>query len=231
MLLKWLVACRETIQSGQAWFKDSAVPLNPSLDQIRKFHHPTIQRGLGGRPAKLSFSVWYLERDPNCHEGEGVFWCWGATALLCTPSREKWAAASPLPLALPPFAARWFAVWPARSPGLASRALCPKWVRQGFAAKAVFGGTCPEVGSPGKRLRLLLSTAAVVYSRMAPLEVVLDRPFLFVVRHNPTGEHFFGPALGLCTASPFLSPAVPVDPGVRHPSPFPSFSSGVQKLL
>ncbi|ETE58035.1 Plasminogen activator inhibitor 1, partial [Ophiophagus hannah] len=31
------------------------------------------------------------------------------------------------------------------------------------------------------------ATAAIVYSRMAPLEIVLDRPFLFVVRHNPTG--------------------------------------------
>uniref|UniRef100_A0A670ZKE6 Plasminogen activator inhibitor 1 n=1 Tax=Pseudonaja textilis TaxID=8673 RepID=A0A670ZKE6_PSETE len=31
------------------------------------------------------------------------------------------------------------------------------------------------------------ATAAIVYARMAPLEIVLDRPFLFVVRHNPTG--------------------------------------------
>lgn len=30
-------------------------------------------------------------------------------------------------------------------------------------------------------------TAAIVYSRMAPLEILLDRPFLFLVRHNPTG--------------------------------------------
>ncbi|XP_066467139.1 plasminogen activator inhibitor 1 [Tiliqua scincoides] len=35
------------------------------------------------------------------------------------------------------------------------------------------------------------ATAAVVYSRMAPLEVVLDRPFLFLVRHNPTGTLLF----------------------------------------
>ncbi|KAJ6654911.1 hypothetical protein lerEdw1_006382 [Lerista edwardsae] len=35
------------------------------------------------------------------------------------------------------------------------------------------------------------ATAAVVYSRMAPLEVVMDRPFLFVVRHNPTGTILF----------------------------------------
>lgn len=31
------------------------------------------------------------------------------------------------------------------------------------------------------------AAAAVVYSRMAPLEILLDRPFLFLVRHNPTG--------------------------------------------
>lgn len=30
--------------------------------------------------------------------------------------------------------------------------------------------------------------AAILYARMAPLEIVLDRPFLFVVRHNPTGK-------------------------------------------
>ncbi|KAG8147975.1 hypothetical protein E2320_022800 [Naja naja] len=35
------------------------------------------------------------------------------------------------------------------------------------------------------------ATAAIVYSRMAPLEIVLDRPFLFVVRHNPTGTILF----------------------------------------
>ncbi|XP_078527438.1 plasminogen activator inhibitor 1 [Lissotriton helveticus] len=35
------------------------------------------------------------------------------------------------------------------------------------------------------------ATAAVFYGRMAPLEVVMDRPFLFVVRHNPTGTILF----------------------------------------
>uniref|UniRef100_A0A670ZKC1 Plasminogen activator inhibitor 1 n=2 Tax=Pseudonaja textilis TaxID=8673 RepID=A0A670ZKC1_PSETE len=35
------------------------------------------------------------------------------------------------------------------------------------------------------------ATAAIVYARMAPLEIVLDRPFLFVVRHNPTGTILF----------------------------------------
>ncbi|XP_030043783.1 plasminogen activator inhibitor 1 [Microcaecilia unicolor] len=35
------------------------------------------------------------------------------------------------------------------------------------------------------------STAAIVYARMAPLEVIMDRPFLFVVRHNPTGSVLF----------------------------------------
>ncbi|XP_044282733.1 plasminogen activator inhibitor 1 [Varanus komodoensis] len=35
------------------------------------------------------------------------------------------------------------------------------------------------------------ATAAVVYARMAPLEMVMDRPFLFIVRHNPTGAILF----------------------------------------
>ncbi|XP_074936556.1 plasminogen activator inhibitor 1 [Phalacrocorax aristotelis] len=35
------------------------------------------------------------------------------------------------------------------------------------------------------------ATAAIVYSRMAPLEILLDRPFLFLVRHNPTGTILF----------------------------------------
>ncbi|KAM3820921.1 plasminogen activator inhibitor 1 [Vipera latastei] len=35
------------------------------------------------------------------------------------------------------------------------------------------------------------ATAAIIYARMAPLEIVLDRPFLFVVRHNPTGTVLF----------------------------------------
>uniref|UniRef100_A0A8C8ZJG0 Plasminogen activator inhibitor 1 n=1 Tax=Prolemur simus TaxID=1328070 RepID=A0A8C8ZJG0_PROSS len=35
------------------------------------------------------------------------------------------------------------------------------------------------------------STATVVSARMAPLEIIMDRPFLFVVRHNPTGAVLF----------------------------------------
>ncbi|XP_069341843.1 plasminogen activator inhibitor 1 [Eulemur rufifrons] len=35
------------------------------------------------------------------------------------------------------------------------------------------------------------STAIVVSARMAPLEIIMDRPFLFVVRHNPTGAVLF----------------------------------------
>ncbi|XP_078389990.1 plasminogen activator inhibitor 1 [Cetorhinus maximus] len=35
------------------------------------------------------------------------------------------------------------------------------------------------------------ATAAILYERMAPLEVVIDRPFLFLVRHNPTGTILF----------------------------------------
>ncbi|XP_075851466.1 plasminogen activator inhibitor 1 isoform X1 [Microcebus murinus] len=35
------------------------------------------------------------------------------------------------------------------------------------------------------------STAVVVSGRMAPLEIIMDRPFLFVVRHNPTGAVLF----------------------------------------
>ncbi|NP_001373389.1 plasminogen activator inhibitor 1 isoform 1 precursor [Homo sapiens] len=31
------------------------------------------------------------------------------------------------------------------------------------------------------------STAVIVSARMAPEEIIMDRPFLFVVRHNPTG--------------------------------------------
>lgn len=35
------------------------------------------------------------------------------------------------------------------------------------------------------------ATAAILYARMAPIEIVMDRPFLFVVRHNPTGVILF----------------------------------------
>ncbi|XP_006859718.1 PREDICTED: plasminogen activator inhibitor 1 [Chrysochloris asiatica] len=35
------------------------------------------------------------------------------------------------------------------------------------------------------------STAIVVSSRMAPEEIIMDRPFLFVVWHNPTGTALF----------------------------------------
>ncbi|XP_051652299.1 plasminogen activator inhibitor 1 [Manacus candei] len=35
------------------------------------------------------------------------------------------------------------------------------------------------------------ATAAIVYSRMAPLEIILDRPFLFLIRHGPTGTILF----------------------------------------
>lgn len=35
------------------------------------------------------------------------------------------------------------------------------------------------------------STAIIVSARMAPEEIIMDRPFLFVVRHNPTGAVLF----------------------------------------
>ncbi|XP_072447537.1 plasminogen activator inhibitor 1 [Chiloscyllium punctatum] len=35
------------------------------------------------------------------------------------------------------------------------------------------------------------ASAAILYERMAPFEVVIDRPFLFLVRHNPTGTILF----------------------------------------
>ncbi|XP_004268895.1 plasminogen activator inhibitor 1 [Orcinus orca] len=35
------------------------------------------------------------------------------------------------------------------------------------------------------------STALTVSARMAPEEIIMDRPFLFVVRHNPTGTVLF----------------------------------------
>uniref|UniRef100_A0A8C3NKA7 Plasminogen activator inhibitor 1 n=1 Tax=Geospiza parvula TaxID=87175 RepID=A0A8C3NKA7_GEOPR len=41
------------------------------------------------------------------------------------------------------------------------------------------------------------ASAAVVYSRMAPPEIVLDRPFLFLIRHRPTGLGGFGAFWGI----------------------------------
>uniref|UniRef100_UPI00398F0073 plasminogen activator inhibitor 1 n=1 Tax=Pristiophorus japonicus TaxID=55135 RepID=UPI00398F0073 len=35
------------------------------------------------------------------------------------------------------------------------------------------------------------ATAVIFYERMTPQEVVIDRPFLFLVRHNPTGAILF----------------------------------------
>ncbi|XP_068130183.1 plasminogen activator inhibitor 1 [Hyperolius riggenbachi] len=35
------------------------------------------------------------------------------------------------------------------------------------------------------------ATAAVLLARMAPLEVIVDHPFLFLIRHNPTGALLF----------------------------------------
>ncbi|KAM9313494.1 plasminogen activator inhibitor 1 [Gastrophryne carolinensis] len=35
------------------------------------------------------------------------------------------------------------------------------------------------------------ATAAVLLARMAPLEVIMDHPFLFLIRHNPTGTLLF----------------------------------------
>lgn len=35
------------------------------------------------------------------------------------------------------------------------------------------------------------ATAAILLARMAPLEVIMDRPFLFIIRHNPTGSLLF----------------------------------------
>ncbi|XP_074839044.1 plasminogen activator inhibitor 1 [Carettochelys insculpta] len=46
-----------------------------------------------------------------------------------------------------------------------------------------------EVNESGTRASS--ATAAIVYARMAPPEVIMDRPFLFVVRHNPTGAILF----------------------------------------
>lgn len=34
--------------------------------------------------------------------------------------------------------------------------------------------------------------AAIIFSRMAVEEITLDRPFLFLIQHKPTGEFFSG---------------------------------------
>ncbi|OCT90552.1 hypothetical protein XELAEV_18019168mg [Xenopus laevis] len=39
--------------------------------------------------------------------------------------------------------------------------------------------------------RASAATAAILLARMAPLEVIMDHPFLFMVRHNPTGTLLF----------------------------------------
>ncbi|KAM8972539.1 plasminogen activator inhibitor 1 [Pelodytes ibericus] len=35
------------------------------------------------------------------------------------------------------------------------------------------------------------ATAAILLARMSPIEVIMDRPFLFIIRHNPTGLLLF----------------------------------------
>ncbi|XP_002941247.2 plasminogen activator inhibitor 1 [Xenopus tropicalis] len=42
-----------------------------------------------------------------------------------------------------------------------------------------------------KGTRASAATAAILLARMAPLEVIMDHPFLFMVRHNPTGTLLF----------------------------------------
>ncbi|XP_018422172.1 PREDICTED: plasminogen activator inhibitor 1 [Nanorana parkeri] len=39
--------------------------------------------------------------------------------------------------------------------------------------------------------RAAAATAVVLLARMAPLEVIMDHPFLFLIRHNPTGTLLF----------------------------------------
>ncbi|XP_072255508.1 plasminogen activator inhibitor 1 [Pyxicephalus adspersus] len=46
-----------------------------------------------------------------------------------------------------------------------------------------------EVTESGTRASA--ATAAVLLARMAPLEVIMDHPFLFLIRHNPTGTLLF----------------------------------------
>ncbi|KAG8437833.1 hypothetical protein GDO86_008510 [Hymenochirus boettgeri] len=46
-----------------------------------------------------------------------------------------------------------------------------------------------EVTESGTRASA--GTAAILLARMAPLEIIMDRSFLFMVRHNPTGTLLF----------------------------------------
>ncbi|XP_063786232.1 plasminogen activator inhibitor 1 [Pseudophryne corroboree] len=46
-----------------------------------------------------------------------------------------------------------------------------------------------EVTESGTRASA--ATAAIFLARMSPLEVIMDRPFLFLIRHNPTGTLLF----------------------------------------
>ncbi|KAM4676716.1 plasminogen activator inhibitor 1 [Discoglossus pictus] len=59
----------------------------------------------------------------------------------------------------------------------------PLYVSQAFQKIKV------EVTESGTRASS--ATAAIFLARMAPLEVIMDRPFLFIVRHNPTGSLLF----------------------------------------
>ncbi|XP_063302077.1 plasminogen activator inhibitor 1 [Pelobates fuscus] len=59
----------------------------------------------------------------------------------------------------------------------------PLYVSQAFQKIKV------EVTESGTRAAA--ATAAILLARMAPLEVIMDRPFLFIIRHNPTGSLLF----------------------------------------
>ncbi|XP_053574232.1 plasminogen activator inhibitor 1 [Bombina bombina] len=59
----------------------------------------------------------------------------------------------------------------------------PLYISQAFQKIKV------EVTESGTRASS--ATAALFLARMAPLEVIMDRPFLFIVRHNPTGSILF----------------------------------------
>lgn len=61
--------------------------------------------------------------------------------------------------------------------------------------------------TPASITSLPLLPAAIIYSRMAPLEIVMDRPFLFVVQHNPTGKRFRAGGCRLVVLVPFSDPA------------------------